>query len=188
MQNFLQNKNSKMSSNGLQTHVIQPLKNLNIKMLQPLRSISQIAVYKIQNKARLDLSVDYAKHARLNNCNLTHSNISVKPTLQNTCHTTSSTLKYAKNYDTLHKISFLLFGYILCGMIYTAHANTPTNNKIQIQHNDTTQAQKVQVRGDTLVIQDASCQSKNITLLQSLQTKDSKNTTTPQECDDSTHK
>ena len=75
-------------------------------------------------------------------------------------------------------------------IFYTANANTIVDNKAKTsptQQSKTAQPQKVQVKGDTLVIQNASCLPNNKTLLQSLK-KDSKNTTTPQECDDSNHK
>ncbi len=47
--------------------------------------------------------------------------------------------------------------------------------------------QSVQMKGDTLVIQDGSCQTHNKTLLSSLRAKDSVKMTTAQECNDTAH-
>ncbi len=115
--------------------------------------------------------------------NLIHSFI-------NTDSKTTLSLHSAYAYKSIYRILSILLFSLICSL-YTANANTLTDSNTKTspdQQSKTTQSQKIQIKGDTLVIQDASCQSNNKTLLQSLQTKDSKNTTTSQECDDSNHK
>lgn len=100
-----------------------------------------------------------------------------------------ATLSLHYLYKSIYRILSIFLFSLICS-IYTANATTITDNKPHTNptQNKTTQSQKVQIKGDTLVIQDASCQSSNKSLLKSLQTKDSKNTTTLQECDDINHK
>ena len=100
-----------------------------------------------------------------------------------------ATLSLHYLYKSIYRILSIFLFSLICS-IYTANANTIADNKTHTNptQNKTTQSQKVQIKGDTLVIQDASCQSGNKSLLKSLQTKDSKNTTTLQECDDINHK
>ncbi|TLE10032.1 hypothetical protein [Helicobacter bilis] len=106
----------------------------------------------------------------------------------NTKSKATLTLHYL--YKSIYRILSIFLFSLICS-IYAANANTLTDSNAKTgrdQQNKTTQSQKVQIKGDTLVIQDASCQSGNKSLLKSLQTKDSKNTTTLQECDDINHK
>lgn len=115
--------------------------------------------------------------------NLIHSFI-------NTDSKITLSLHSAYAYKSIYRILSILLFSLVCSL-YTANANTLTDSNAKTgrdQQNKTTQSQKVQIKGDTLVIHDASCQSGNKSLLKSLQTKDSKNTTTLQECDDSNHK
>ena len=62
----------------------------------------------------------------------------------------------------------------------TTHTETKQTEQVKAQP-------KVLIKGDTLVIQDGSCQSHNKTLISTLNTKDSKQTTI-QECDEIEHK
>lgn len=79
-------------------------------------------------------------------------------------------------------IFILLCFSIMCNLHATNTHSDSTNKTSQAK-----QQPKVQIKGDTLVIQDGSCQSHNKTLLSKLNAKDSKQTIV-QECDDSENK
>lgn len=130
------------------------------------------------HKKSLNFYNKKSKISKKLNSTYSHINIDFKATLS---------LHYL--YKSTYRILSIFLFSLICS-IYTANATTIKDNTTHTNptQNKTTQSQKVQIKGDTLVIQDASCQSGNKSLLKSLQTKDSKNTTTLQECDDINHK
>ena len=77
--------------------------------------------------------------------------------------------------------SAIIFISLWFGIIYNLHANTNKDANHSTQDKQT--QHKVQVKGDTLIIQDGSCQSQHNTLASKLNTKDSKQTMV-KECDE----